>query len=220
MSFVGLSLGLIGSLHCIMMCGPLVLGVSKVSQASGVNLISHAIKYNFGRVSAYVLLGLGFAMIGEVFALVGFQRILSLVTGVILILLILFSMNIETTMLKSSKFQMIYKHYLDFITSKLTSLAKTKPVFLGFLNGLLPCGMVYVALAGALTSASVVDGMLFMLSFGLGTLPMLFTVMVGAKWVLRLKAFRIKNAITIGQLILGIYLVARGLQSSADSIAF
>lgn len=219
MSFVGLSLGLIGSLHCIMMCGPLVLGVSRLSESSGVHLVRHSIIYNLGRVFAYVILGLCFALIGEVFSIIGFQRVLSLGTGILLVLLILFSMNIERALFKSSKFKNIYQRYLNFITSKLASLAKTRPAFLGFLNGLLPCGMVYVALAGALTAPSMIDGMIFMLSFGLGTLPMMITIMVGAKWLLNFRAFRIKNVVSVGQLILGIYLIARGLMDSTASIA-
>ena len=78
-------LGLAGSLHCAGMCGPLAMAVPVLGRNRWAVLASRLI-YNLGRVVTYALLGLVFGLIGQTFALAGFQRWVSLVTGALILI--------------------------------------------------------------------------------------------------------------------------------------
>jgi sulfite exporter TauE/SafE len=211
MSYIAFMLGLLGSMHCLVMCGPLVMGVARLSDQSFLHKIKQASVYNFGRIGAYVLLGIVFSMIGSALSVVGLQKAMSIITGAFLILLLVFSLDIESFIFKSSRARSLYARYFNYLSKSTIVLANEYAVGLGFLNGLLPCGMVYVALAGAMASDTIFNGAVFMFLFGIGTLPMMFSLMVGAQWVKRLGRNRLKRFIPIAQFCLGVYLIYRGI---------
>ena len=214
MLVVSFTLGLFGSLHCLFMCGPLVLGVGKSSQKHGLGLFLHSMGYNLSRVLAYVLLGVIFGMLGKGFSLIGFQQMLSIITGVLLLVLVLASLDLERFIFRFSAIRNLYSKYSVFLQRKISVLAQSHPLTLGFLNGLLPCGMVYIALAGALGTASIYEGAIFMLSFGLGTLPMILLIMTSSSSLFQLSGKYRKYIIPIGQAALGIYMIIRGSGSA------
>lgn len=170
-------LGITGSLHCIGMCGPIALTIP-ISTTSIFSKIVGAFIYNFGRVITYTFLGLIFGIIGKTFSLFGLQQALSIVVGV-LILVWIFKLKLLQNVFSKINFIDTLLHTLRSKISKLFSThSNTSLLYIGVLNGLLPCGLVYLAIAGAVTSANIFNSMFFMAAFGLGTLPLMLAVTI------------------------------------------
>ncbi len=170
-------LGITGSLHCIGMCGPIALTIP-ISTTSIFSKIVGAFIYNFGRVITYTFLGLIFGIIGKTFSLFGLQQALSIVVGV-LILVWIFKLKLHQNVFSKINFIDTLLHTLRSKISKLFSThSNTSLLYIGVLNGLLPCGLVYLAIAGAVTSANIFNSMFFMAAFGLGTLPLMLAVTI------------------------------------------
>lgn len=205
---VAISLGFLGSFHCVGMCGPIALAIP-VKRTSVLSIFSGTMIYNVGRVLTYALMGLLFGILGRGFALAGLQSILSVAIG-ILILVVLF--------LPKLKFQFGQGILVRFI-------GRVKDVFrnlfgkhtfpslflIGLLNGLLPCGLVYMGLAGSVTSDSALGGALFMTGFGLGTLPAMFAISVFRERIsIRLRE-RIRKLVPVLVGVMALMLILRGL---------
>jgi sulfite exporter TauE/SafE len=193
------------------MCGPIALGVSKMAYASQRNFIISSLQYNVGRTITYLLLGLLFGLIGETIVLSGFQKGFSILAGVVLIGLFLYSLDLEQAL---KKVYFIKKGIanISILLSRVTSAEwMRKPFLLGLANGLLPCGLVYLALAGSLASGGVEYGALFMLFFGLATIPSLFILAVGGNAFAGRFRFSFRKLLPYVQLVMGIYLIYRGV---------
>jgi uncharacterized protein len=168
------TIGIIGSLHCIGMCGPIALSLplgnkTKQQRTGGILL------YNAGRIFTYSLLGLLFGSFGKLFFMAGLQQVLSIAVGGLILIYLIIPARFFTRDTPSSLGLFVFK-----IKNKLSELFRKKGnhilFLIGLLNGLLPCGLVYVALAGATATGSEVKGALFMFSFGLATAPVMFMV--------------------------------------------
>lgn len=198
-------LGMAGSLHCVGMCGPIALALP-VYHLPFTRRIFSVLTYHAGRIMTYAALGLVFSLLGAGIALAGYQQVLSVVLGLLLVLLALISMGVAGRRPAIGIGFNLKKHLGRALGRK------TIPAFFltGLLNGLLPCGMIYVALAGATVSPTVEQGILFMVLFGLGTLPamvgvaVISTISVGWRRGLR-------KASPVLTIIMGVLLVARGL---------
>lgn len=212
MILMALSIGFFGSLHCMGMCGPLALGISNFAPNSPWQAIIHALKYNIGRVVSYALIGIIIGSIGELMSLVSLQKVISIASGVLLIILLIFSLDLESFLMKSKRFLLFYQKSFTRISSKLIGMAKEKPFRLGMANGILPCGLVYLAVAGSISMGSFLGGVSFMLLFGIATIPTMLLIMFAGKQLLFKRIPIFKRIILPGmQLILGIYLISRGL---------
>src|SRR5436190_6251200 len=164
-------LGLVGSLHCAVMCGPLVLAVTG-ARAAGRPVRCSRFIYHAGRLTVYAGLGALFGAVGKTFALAGMQRWLSITVGAVILAELIFSWRAN---LKSPVARAVLKLKASF--SRLLQQRTIGAQFaLGAINGLLPCGLVYIAAAGAATTLSPAIGALHMIAFGVGTLPMLLGV--------------------------------------------
>ncbi len=208
--YTALGLGLLTGFHCIGMCGPIALVLPLNNKSWGTRVFS-ALVYNFGRTVTYTALGAIFGIIGAGFSFAGFQRWISIAMGVFMIASVLFP-KINHLLYKgtgNSKFMNSIKKQL----SKYFQQASYKSLFItGLLNGLLPCGMVYMALAGAIAVGSVKYSMLYMVLFGLGTIPMMFLLsMLGNFASLKFKRF-INKAIPVVVFIVGSLFILRGLE--------
>jgi sulfite exporter TauE/SafE len=205
----GFVIGLMGSLHCVGMCGPIALALPLREDTRFTRLLS-ALLYNLGRVFTYSIMGLVLGFIGQNLMIWGWQRWASIGMGSIMVLSIilpiLFS-RLPRLAIPSQLTQWIQKPF-GFLFSQRTFWAIG---LIGMLNGLLPCGLVYIALAGALTSGFPAEGALYMAAFGLGTLPMLFALNV-AKTMFPSR-FRIRLGRIIPWLVLffGLLFILRGL---------
>lgn len=201
-------IGLLGSAHCIGMCGPIALALpvpASVNRYVGIAL------YNAGRISLYTLLGLLLGGIGHLVVIAGFQQFLSIVGGICLLLLTLFYLigkksigNIVVLTRSISFLKRITGEYLKRFS--LSSL-----FVIGFLNGLLPCGMVYMAVIGAITTGSILQGGLYMLLFGLGTAPAMMMVAILKNNVSFSLRQRLRKILPYSIGVVGLLLVFRGL---------
>jgi sulfite exporter TauE/SafE len=208
MVFSGFVIGLLGSLHCIGMCGPIALALPIVGN-SKVSLIISRLLYNFGRILTYTFFGFIFGLIGNRIKLFGLQQTVSIILGTLIILRLLIPKKI-------SFFQ------IQFIQMSLTKLKQEfsrmfgknsmKSLFvIGLLNGFLPCGFVYVGIAGAIATGGAFEGSAFMALFGLGTLPVMFAASLFSS-ALSLKArLNFRKAIPVFSFLIGILFILRGL---------
>ncbi len=180
----GMLLGALGSLHCVGMCGPIALSLPVVNTSYFSKYIG-TLLYNLGRVVTYAALGVVFGLIGQSLVWMGFQQWLSIALGVLLLLIVLLPKRI------TSRIQ-FFPGAMGSIRGGIGRLFQTKSYtslfMIGLLNGLLPCGLVYMAVAGAVATASVVQSSVWMAAFGLGTLPMMWVVaMIGSSLKLRFR---------------------------------
>lgn len=214
----GLILGMLGSFHCVGMCGPLALSLP-VQHLQGVKRFFGILLYNFGRVFTYSLIGFvaGFAGLG--FSLFGWQQILSITLGSIL-LLVFFGMLFRKRIFKN---KMINDTWNRFIINRLTPLYRSKNFYtlflIGLLNGLLPCGLVYIALSGALATGNILYSSLFMASFGLGTLPAMMIVSFAGNIISIQLRIKIKKAVPYVIGFMGVLLILRGLNLNIPFIS-
>lgn len=208
--FAGFLFGLFGSMHCVGMCGPIALALPGNDNKAAFWL--GRINYNIGRSLTYMLMGGVLGLIGFGAYLAGYQEIISIVAGVLII-------GVAVISIASGKVNWMHLKPLWLPVESLKKgmgrmLRINSPgglLGVGVLNGFLPCGFVYVALAGALVSGSALEGMIYMFAFGLGTFPVMFLVSASNKLVsldFRLKMQKAVPYVAIG---LGALLILRGL---------
>lgn len=170
-----ISLGFLGSFHCVGMCGPIALALP-INDASAIKRITGGVLYNFGRVTTYALFGAFFGLIGQSFVLAGYQQILSIILGAAILIMVLLPNQL------AARFRLTGVIYSSIgrLKNSLGTLLKKRSLhslyFIGTLNGLLPCGLVYLGIAGAIATGNSLQGALFMALFGLGTLPAMLTI--------------------------------------------
>jgi sulfite exporter TauE/SafE len=204
-----LTMGFIGSFHCIGMCGPIALALP-VGHFSNSNKVAAILLYNFARVITYAAFGLLFGLIGQGFALAGFQQIMSVVIGSILLLIILFPYAWNKKIGISKWNALINKVKMKFgLLFKQRSLSSL--LYIGLLNGLLPCGLVYMAIAGSVAVANALKGSMFMALFGLGTIPAMFAVTMVKDLISLNIRNKIQKAVPVFVGIMAILLILRGL---------
>ncbi|APY11707.1 hypothetical protein BWZ22_10875 [Seonamhaeicola sp. S2-3] len=203
-------LGLLGSFHCIGMCGPIAF-MLPVDRTNAVKKASQITIYHIGRLLAYSLIGLVFGLIGKSLYLFGFQQQLSIIIGVLMIVLVLIPQN---KLNKYNIFKPIYK-LISKVKSALGSALKRKTadtfLTIGFLNGFLPCGLVYMAVFGAISQANALQGSLYMALFGLGTVPLMTTVIYASHLLKGTARQKIQKAIPVFVIIIGALFILRGL---------
>ncbi len=208
--WVALGLGFLGSLHCVGMCGPLVLALPQPNCDSRrwAKLISGRALYNLGRVGTYSLLGAGLGMLGGAVRFSGLQQFVSIMTGT----LILLWLALPKKIIPNSAWAARWISQLRSWMSPFLRLNFFSAQFgLGILNGLLPCGLVYVAIAGAMLQPTVLSSSLFMALFGLGTFPaMLFFGLLTGKLKNNFR-FSIQRMLPAGLAVIAILLILRGL---------
>jgi sulfite exporter TauE/SafE len=202
-------LGFMGSFHCAGMCGPLALMLPG-AEGSTLNAVKGKMIYNLGRVFTYSMIGLLFGALGLAVVLRGFQKELSVITGIIILIVLIFSsLNIYRFrfITGTNYFTKFIRNNLKFLFAKKTSASL---FLIGVLNGLLPCGFVYLAIAGAASAGSVSGGIFYMIMFGLGTFPIMMMILIAANFVginFRKSFSKLSNFVAI---ILALFLIYRG----------
>lgn len=203
-----LALGLMGSFHCVGMCGPIAISLP-LHGDNFFQKILGGILYNIGRTITYGVLGAIFGLIGQGFQLMGFQKWVSIIMGSLMIL----SVIVPSVFKKVNSGQNL--PFSGWVRTGMQRLFRNKSFtglfLIGLLNGLLPCGLVYMAIAGAIATADLTLGILFMILFGLGTLPMLLAVSLVGNLVTVSLRNKINRLIPMVVVIIGILFVLRGL---------
>jgi sulfite exporter TauE/SafE len=198
-------LGLSSSFHCVGMCGPLLLAVP--TRASINYQWLEILIYHTARIFTYALLGVLVGFAGWRLQVANLQQFFSLTIGIILLIYVFAGRFFADASWLLAFNKMIFSFFGFAAKQK----GQRGTLLLGVANGLLPCGMVYIALTGAMASASATAAAGFMTLFGLGTLPLLF---VFNFYGIRLQASvkqRIKFVSPIVIAIMGILLIIRGL---------
>jgi uncharacterized protein len=210
MLYTSFFLGLISSLHCVGMCGPIAM-MLPVDHANPAKKATQIITYQLGRLLAYGSLGLLFGLLGKGFFIAGFQQKLSVFIGILMIIAVVLPERVFANYNFSKPvFRMISK-LKQTLGSHFKKKSYSSLFTIGFLNGLLPCGMVYVALFGAVAMQSAMLGVSYMLLFGLGTVP-LMSLVVYMKSFLSLSARnKIQKAVPFVAVIIGVLFIMRGL---------
>lgn len=177
-----LLMGFLGSLHCALMCGPIVLALP-LNKKNNWYGIFQLLLYQLGRIIVYTVLGVLVGLVGSVFKVFVKQEVVSLVIGILLIAIaVLHWQNKKLTFLNNLQAKMMFP------VSRLMGKIFNLPMwgfFAGMLNGIIPCGMVYLALVTALNLASPLEGASFMLLFGLGTTPLMLLITIGGVYLKR-----------------------------------
>ncbi|WCC46518.1 sulfite exporter TauE/SafE family protein [Tenacibaculum finnmarkense] len=201
--------GLLGSFHCIGMCGPIAF-MLPVDRTNKITQFFQILSYHFGRLFTYSLIGLLFGFLGEGFYFFGFQQQLSIAAGILMILVIL----LPKTFQKYNFSKPINKWVMK-VKSSLGKELKNKGndtfFTIGFLNGFLPCGLVYMAVFGALASSNALSGSLYMFLFGLGTVPLMTIIVYVGNFANGLLRKTIQQAIPYVVVFIGILFILRGL---------
>ncbi len=200
-------MGSIGSVHCIGMCGPIALALPVVSNNQSSKLVGTML-YNAGRVITYALLGGLFGVIGMSFALFGYQQWLSVLLGVLILTFIFLPK-------KNYAKQNIVISFFEKLRQKLAALFSRKNYhslfFIGLLNGLLPCGLIYIAIAAAISTGSVLKSSLFMAAFGLGTFPVMWSMAFFGSYINMRMRTGIKKLYPYIMFCMAMLLIIRGL---------
>lgn len=211
--WLALGLGFLGSLHCVGMCGPLVMALPqpKGEYRRWAKLVGGRLLYNLGRVGTYALLGAGVGLPGSVARFSGLQQIVSITTGSLILLWLVIPKKLISQGIMAHSAANFIAHLRAWLAPILGLNFLTAQFGLGVLNGLLPCGLVYVAIAGAILQPTVLTSALFMALFGLGTFPALlfFGLLTGKiKYHFR---FSIQRLLPAGLAVVAILLILRGL---------
>ena len=166
-------IGLLGSLHCVGMCGPIAFALP-LKKSSKTYKITGALIYNFGRIITYALLGFVFGFFGQGIKLASSQQFLTIAIGIILIVSVIFPLKWLNKISPNNKITQLVSTSKQQLGLLLQSSKSFNLLKIGMLNGFLPCGLVYTAIGGAIATGNNQQGILFMLFFGLGTLPLMF----------------------------------------------
>jgi len=192
------------------MCGPILLALPSGSNTD-IKFIAGRIFYNLGRVITYSLFGLFFGFIGKGFAIFGFQRWVSISIGIIVLIYIFLPLKFKKVFLNI--------HFFSYITGKLKLLfgklfqkkSLSAMLLIGIINGLLPCGFVYMGIAGSLAMGDAFRGMLFMTLFGLGTIPAMLTSSFIFNYISLSTRQKIIRLLPVFAIILALIFILRGL---------
>ena len=210
MIYSAIILGLISSFHCIGMCGPIAM-MLPVDRNNTTKKTSQIFTYHLGRLTAYSSLGLLFGLLGKGLFIAGLQQQLSIVVG---LLMIIVAVVPEKVFARYNFSKPVYK-VISNVKSSLGKQFKNKSYkslfTIGLLNGYLPCGMVYVALFGAIAMQSVAFGTLYMFLFGLGTVPMMSAIVYVANLITPKTRNSIQKAIPVLTILIGMLFIVRGL---------
>ncbi|RCH55445.1 sulfite exporter TauE/SafE family protein [Mucilaginibacter hurinus] len=201
------AIGLFGSIHCIGMCGPLAFAIPYTGNSRWL-LVWDKFIYQLGRVTSYTLLGIITGIIGKQLWLAGAQQGVSLVSGV-LIIMAACSRLFRVSLFKSSGALNVTALFTRFLSYALKQHAGH--FFIGALNGFLPCGFVYLALAGAVNTSSAAASAQYMFWFGIGTLPLMLVASLGAGFFSATVRVRLNKVVPYFMLCLGIWFILRGL---------
>lgn len=210
MLYSALVLGLLGSLHCLGMCGPIAF-LLPVDRSNHYKSGMQVLIYHIGRLLAYGSMGAVFGLLGSGINLFGAQQKLSIIIGLLMILLAL----IPYQKMGGGQLTGFFYKSIAGLKNKLgkTLKRKTPDAFfsIGVLNGFLPCGLVYMALLGATAMADPLSGALYMAVFGLGTIPLMSAAVYLARILKSSMRNRLRRLIPVFVVIIGVLFVLRGM---------
>lgn len=213
-----LTLGFASGFHCVGMCGPIALSMG-LSRKQATNYYLQNLTYQFGRMTTYAFLGAILGIVGQSFKLAGFQSYLTIAVGVLLIVMALFSFGTKDFAAKIPFFsKFLYRIKIN-LAALLQKADYKSRYFTGILNGFLPCGMVYMALTASLAAGGIWQSAIFMAIFGLGTLPLMFAVVLVGNLMTTTFRSKVLKIVPLVMIILGGLFILRGLNLNIPYIS-
>ena len=210
MLYTAIIFGLISSLHCIGMCGPIAM-MLPVDHKNPSKKALQVLIYHLGRLTSYGILGLAFGLLGRGFYMAGIQQQLSIAVGIGMIVLAV----VPEKILANYNFSRPVYRLITRIKSSLGAQFKRKTpdafFTIGLFNGLLPCGLVYAALFGAIAMQNVTLGIAYMILYGLGTIPMMSAVVYVSSLLSMPFRNQLQRAVPIVTVVIGLLFVLRGM---------
>jgi sulfite exporter TauE/SafE len=208
--YLAVSMGLMSSFHCIGMCGPIALALpihkgTKLQQWGGMLL------YNVGRTTTYAAFGAAFGLVGSSLAWLGYFRYILVGVGVLMILYVVWPTFLERHLKPPVFWQKAVLQVKGRMAKLLASRTSGGWFLLGVFNGLLPCGMVYMAVISSVATGSALYGAIFMGVFGLGTMPAMMAVSFFRQWLSADLRSRFRRLTPVLVAAAGVWIVARGL---------
>ncbi len=176
------AVGLLGGVHCIGMCGGIVsaltLGLAESVRRRPRTLLPYLLAYNTGRILSYTTAG---ALVGGIGLLATdlarvheAQQVLQIVAGIFMVVLGLYLGGWWQGLVRVERLGGHLWRRIEPLGRRFLPVRRPGEAFvLGLVWGWLPCGLVYSTLVWAISAGGVLEGAALMLSFGLGTLPML-----------------------------------------------
>ena len=210
MLFSAFFFGLISSLHCIGMCGPIAM-MLPLERNNPTKKAFQVLVYHFGRLTAYGTLGLVFGLLGKGLYLAGFQQQMSIFVGIVMIAVVLIPEKIFARYNFSKPIYRIISKLKSSLGSQFKKKSPDAIFMIGLLNGFLPCGLVYAALFGAIAMQNEFYGIAYMLLYGLGTIPMMSAVVYMSNMLTNPMRGKIQKLIPIVAVCIGTLFILRGL---------
>lgn len=208
--FSALAVGFFGSAHCIGMCGPIAIALP-VPNSGAFNFIAGRVLYNIGRIFTYSFLGALFGLLGSRIVIAGFQQFVTIFLGFIILLIVLTPFKYKAKVTQNKLVQKISTPIKSGIGELFKKGTASSMFLIGVLNGFLPCGLVYIAIAGAIASGDAVSGMLYMILFGLGTFPAMFAATIFGKFINLNLRRKLAKAVPVFAIVLAVLFILRGM---------
>lgn len=203
-------LGLLGSFHCVGMCGPIAF-MLPVDRSNNFKKITQIILYHVGRLFSYGIIGLLFGLIGKSLYIFGWQQQLSISIGIVMIIIAVIPHHLFAKYNFSQPLYRLIGRVKNALGKALKKRTSDTFLTIGFLNGFLPCGLVYMAVFAAITMGTPVEGSLYMIFFGFGTIPLMTSTIYVSQFLSNKVRQRIQKAIPVFVVIIGVLFVLRGL---------
>jgi sulfite exporter TauE/SafE len=204
--YLAFMIGLLGSVHCIGMCGPLAFAVPSLKKGAGWLMLDKTL-YQAGRIISYCVLGLIIGLIGNQLWMAGLQQGVSIFTGLLILMAAcsrIFKIAYRTdSNILLKPFHRLFGYALQH---------KANHLIIGMINGLLPCGFVYLALAGAVNMPTTTGAIKYMFFFGLGTAPLMLIAAMTAGLTGVIMRKNINRVVPYLMVCLGIWFILRGLE--------
>ncbi|POR24539.1 hypothetical protein BWK58_07975 [Flavobacterium columnare] len=203
-------LGLISSLHCVGMCGPIAM-MLPVDRKNQTKKVIQIIIYNIGRIMSYILLGSFFGLLGRGLFLAGFQQKMSIIIGILMIVIVLVPEKVFAQYNFSKPVFIMLSKVKTLLGQQFKNKTYQSIFMIGLLNGFLPCGLVYVALFGAIAMQKVSLSIVYMALYGIGTIPMMTMVVYISNLLTMPVRNKIQKIIPIAVIGVGVLFIFRGL---------
>lgn len=206
--------GLLGSAHCVGMCGGFALALGTSGHSAGAQL-RRQVTYGFGRVFTYAVFGVAAGYAGKRLTVewqqvMNLQAGLSILAGLLLLLQGLQAAGILRWLRLGNRPSV--PCLAPGLFGALLQATRLQSVFLaGVVNGLLPCGLVYAFVALAASSGSLWRGAATMALFGLGTIPVMILVGMGGVVLSLALRQRILTLAAWCVMVMGVLSIVRGL---------
>ncbi|WP_229254108.1 sulfite exporter TauE/SafE family protein [Dyadobacter sp. NIV53] len=207
---LAVTMGLMSSFHCISMCGPIALTLP-VRKGNFWQKFAGLSVYNGGRAISYAMLGAVIGCVSSSLVWIGYLRYLSVFAGMLMLVYVFWPSKLDLYFHPPKFWQEVINHVKKGMSEMLKSRKIHGWFMLGMLNGLLPCGMVYLALMSSVATGSISGAGTFMLLFGIGTLPMMMAVGFFKNWFTPVLRTQIRKLTPVILAVAGIWLVGRGI---------